>query len=197
MWPTIAVAILILFFLVVLTLVRTRQREKAWKKWGTSRGFSFKKTEQGPLIVGTIDRHSLEIRTAPHGSDTEGGVAVVHISLGLNNIPHDLELVGVPGFVGDLVRWKEGTIPTGDENFDRDVMLKEMSDQNVCDYWTPERRQAILELVNHSEYDQITLKNSELAIEYRSMTPGGEELDEVLSHLQSVALILEDSPTKH
>lgn len=194
MWPTIAIASLILICLIVLTVVRSRLRAETWEKWANSRGFRYLGPPESPRIVGSVDQHSLDISTDPQSSDNEGGVVVVLASLGLNYLPEGLQAVGVPGFVGDFVRWQEETIETGDENFDRDVMIQGTEDQEALNYWTPERRQALLDLIHHGDYDHVSLKNSELTLQFRSISSGPEELDEVLLHLQETGAILDDPP---
>jgi len=193
-WTSIAIACLILIVLIVLTTIRSRQREKTWKKWAASHGLNYQTTAQGPLIVGSIDRHPIEISTDQLGSDNEGGVAVVRFVMGLNRIPENLQVVGVPGFVGDLVQWKEGSVELGDEKFDREILIKGPPIQQSLEYWTPERRRALLDLVHHSEYDHVSLENSELTVEFRSITPSDTELEEALRNLQDAVSILEDSP---
>ncbi|MBD3672053.1 MAG: hypothetical protein HUJ26_00890 [Planctomycetaceae bacterium] len=194
MWTTIASVSLILLFLVVMTRVRSRQREQAWERWATDQGLSYLGPPQGPKIVGSVDQHPLEISTDQQGSDTEGGVAVVRVTLGLNQVPEEMEVVGIPGFVGDLIQGREGTIETGDREFDHDVLLKGPHPQELLAYWTPERRRAILDLVDHSEYDHVSLINSDLVVEFRSIIPGAEDLDQSVLHLREAGSILEESP---
>ena len=79
-------------------------------------------------------------------------------------------------------------------NFDRDVMIQGPEDQETLNYWTPERRQALLDLIHHGDYDHVSLKNSELTLQFRSISSGPEELDEVLLNLQETGAILDDPP---
>jgi hypothetical protein len=138
------------------------------------------------MIIGSVNQRTFEVSTSPHGSDTEGCVEIVRVSIELNGLEkHRAE--GAQGVIGDLAKIGEETTQTGDQDFDRDVMIHAESEADVIEYWTTERKNVFLNLISDPDLEVITLEGSELFTEYRSVIPNSDQLEHAMNQLASAA----------
>lgn len=185
--------ILFLFVLLVLALswFLRKHRRDVWRQWAQSKGLAYLAPPEGPRITGQIGGYRLTVEAHAEGSDTEGPVEIVRCCVTLEGVPADLDAEGVPGLIGGLARLGEDRIPTGDEIFDREVIVRENGNrQEILDYWDSARRAAFLKLVHEAPCDQILLQGQTLIGEEREIISSLQHLDRLADALLSAAELL-------
>lgn len=186
---------LIVVSLIVLALGLSwflrKHRRDVWRQWAQSKGLTYVPPPAGPRITGQIGGYQVTVEAHNHGSDAEGPVEIVRCSVTLNGIDLELDAEGVPGLIGELAQLGENRIPTGDETFDRNVIVRGDGEaRDILDYWNSARREAFLTLVNEAPCDQILLQGRTLIGEEREIISSLQHLDQLAHALLSAADVL-------
>lgn len=168
-----------------------KHRRDVWQQWAHSKRLTYLAPPAGPRITGQIGRYQVTVESHAEGSDTEGPVEIVRFCVTLEGLPANLDAEGVPGLIGELAQLGEDRILTGDETFDRDVIVRANENrQEILDFWTPVRREAFLKLVNEAPCDQILLQGETLIGEEREIISSQQHLDRLADALLSAADVL-------
>lgn len=196
-WSTPAAVALLLVvallgFFVTLTLVR--RRESVWQQFARRHGLRFEHGDAGPRVSGTIDGRPFELSTRLEGSDAEElGVAEIRMTLALRGpLPEGLQVAAAEGLIGAVARMLEAErIEIGEERFDHEALVKGAEPDACRQYLTPQRREALLALIEASGQAKVGLENGCLFWEDRELLSSLDELDRCLARLRKTAPALD------
>lgn len=188
MLMSIAIAVVLIAVVVLATWFLRKQRLDVWQHWAQSKGLTYLAPPAGPKITGRIGDQQITVESHNHGSDAEGPVEIVRCCVTINGLGLSLDVEGIPGLIGDLAQLGEDRFHTGDEEFDRDVVVRAHGDESALrEYWTAPRRSAFRKLVNEAPCDQVLIEGQTLIGEERSIISTQQHLDELARALLMVA----------
>lgn len=166
-----------------------RRRHDVWSEFARRRGLTFLAPPEGPAVTGRSDGRAVAVTTTGSSSDRGvGGVAVVRMSVGLNNVPPGMTAEGVPGLIGDLAVLAEDRIEfEEEEDFSRDVLVKAEDEPAARTWWSRDRQQAFLQLVTQAPSDHVAIRNATLVAEFREVVSDRNHLDRLLDLLLTAA----------
>jgi hypothetical protein len=134
------------------------------------------------------------LAAASGGSDAEElGIVEVELSLGiLGPLPAGLEMEDATGVIGEAQRvLEEHTVSTGDEEFDRSVVVRGADPGAVQAYLTPVRRRTFLELVKRHASGEVGLAAGRIYLRDRELVSRLRDLESRLALLRQAAPVFD------
>lgn len=190
-WPVwLAIGLTLLIAGGAWSLAQMSRRRDVWRRFARRKGLGYSEPTPGrPVLSGAIDGHPVKLALADSGSD-QGGVVVTVFSLGVPGLPAALQ-VHQGGLTGAAEKLIEGTIATGDAEFDRIAVVHAADPEDARTFLTPARRAAIRELFARNVNDRAGLEDGDLFIESRQIGARIEGLEAQLAALLRTARALE------
>jgi hypothetical protein len=199
-YPTIAALAAVVLACVgvgaAVTLGVGRRRRNVWKRFARRHRLRYVEEASLPHVIGTLDGRPFELTVSGGGSDNELGMQQFTMSLGLTR-PAEVSLEA----------WKARTltsgvertanpqaVDTGDEEFDRAVVVTAESPVDCAAWLTPVRRQALSPLVASAGDAVVCVEDSWLSLKDRDFIPHIDALEGWAAALRDAARALDSAP---
>jgi|GEM_PF-1441109 len=174
-----------------------QRRETAWRRVARRLRLKSRQTSTGPVVQGLHSGHRLMLRLAPDSSDTGAGVVVGEFSVDVPGAPAGMIARAVPGVMGEIAGLAEQRLLLGDDRFDSNTHVSGEPEQAIREFWTPQRRETFLELLNTIPFDRLLLEAGLLKVERRGVLDDPDALEQELLQLLTAAQALSASPAGH
>lgn len=203
MWDWVAtperrVLVLVCAIVTVVLLAtawRRRRREHEWSRVARRLKLQFALGPEGPLVDGSLRGRPVKMFLPAESSDAEAGVVVVRIESPIRQAPATLSAEAAVGVIGELAQLAEKQVPTGDEQFDKDVRVHGDDPDEIRRFWTASRRRAFLNLAQSRPEDRLELESGLLSLERRAIALDRRELKSLLLDVAELSQTLDsDSP---
>lgn len=183
---------------IVATVVLNRRRQAVWMRFARRHGFRIRHDNAGLRVSGTADNYDVTLNIDPDSSDTGTfGVeeVVMSVSLDASRLPIGLKIESVVGIIGEIQQALDNrSITTGNEAFDRDLLVTGASPASVAEWLTDHRQLAFLNLIARHADKQVTLDKTGLHLQGRTAVSRLEVLDDMLDALVEAARSIEIEP---
>jgi hypothetical protein len=197
-------ATVFVLFVIVISAVLIQRRKTAWQRFARKHGLRYEAGSDGLAVYGRIENRGFQLGTlSSAGSDTGAlGIEEIQMSLEVHGeIPQGLELSEGGAIVGGALKMvEENIIETGDDEFDRAVVVRGNRADEVLRYLTPARKQAVLRLSSVAAGTgdaTFGMANSKVHIRQRDRISRSAELDRGLARLIAAARELDgDRPNR-
>lgn len=155
------IALLVVGILVVVGILfalsrgMARRRRDVWQQFAQRHALRYR-DQPAPQVEGVLEGRPVRLAVLSESSDTGvAGVEQVSMEVGiLGPLPPGLQVMPAEGIVGEAQRLADrAIIETGDEEFDRRVIVHCDRPQEAVEYLDESRRRAILDLMGHREYE--------------------------------------------
>jgi hypothetical protein len=173
-----------------------RRRRNVWRRFARRHGLRAVKGATSPRLEGVITGRPFALTMTSGGSDSEElGIVDVEMSLGLHGtLPAGLEIEDATGLIGEAQRvLEEHGFATGDEDFDRSVVVRGADAPGIVAYLTPDRRRAFRELVERHSTGEVGLAAGCIYLRDRELLSRIEDLESRLAVLVHLAPALDAS----
>jgi len=176
---------------VVLTIVFRKRRTTVWNRFARQHGFTVGSNGQGLRIDGTFRGHDVTLEISPDSSDTGVlGVEEVVMSIGLDASRYStgLRIESTVGVIGDLNEaLNKRQITTGNDAFDRDLLVTGLSPEAASQWLTEHRQLAFLNLVTRHSSKRLAFDADGLSLQTRTAISRLSVLDDMLESLIETA----------
>ena len=181
------VAVMLLF-----TWWMGRRREHVWQQFARANGLEFLHGRHGPEVRGTIGGRDLALQCARRSSDRgELGAEEVKLVRQLHGpLPRDLQVASRP-LIESEEKHAAATIPTGDETFDSKTHVTARDPDELKNYLTPARREALLKILSMGDPGQSSVETGNVNVVEREIFSSLDHLDERLKQLEPLLPILD------
>lgn len=156
---------------VAASIVLTYRRTRNWRRFATKYRFTFKQEPwlRKPRVFGEIQGRSFRLHKAETSSDTGIlGLELVEMTMGLfGRLPKDLEISKSATSLADETT--AHSILTGDQAFDEKVFVKAANTAEALRYLVPERRRAVVDLLNWESADWAGVRDNRVVLMERRM----------------------------
>jgi hypothetical protein len=188
-------AVLIVLAIIAISVGASRRRKDVWEHFARRHQFVYDQTPDGRFSVrGVLDSRPLELKLSKASSDTGVlGVEEVRMAAEVRGpLPPGLELARADGLIGEVShKLDPDHISTGDEQFDRTVIVKGDHPPAVIGYLTEPRRRALERLCGSVPGAIAGLADRQVFIQDREMISEPEHLERRMRTLLDVARVLD------
>lgn len=186
----LAVVITLIGVVTFVSVAVIRSRRRVWARFARRHGLQYRADGPRLEVTGRVQGRPFRLYT-PRLSSDDGtlGVQDVRMELGLQGgLPADTSISRIDGWVGAIDRASEAeAIASGDEVFDRCVLIESAHKEQVLGYLTPDRREAIRRLLVDAQTDDAGVQGASVFIHDREMLTDLERLEERLGLMLRMA----------
>jgi hypothetical protein len=186
----LAVVFTLIAVVTFVSVALIRSRRRLWARFARRHGLTYQSDAARITVEGTVQQRPFQLFTPNDSSDVGPlGVQEVRMELGLRgNLPPDTMISRVQGWVGAVDRITEAeAVPTGDEQFDRQVLVESRAPDQALRYLTPPRRELIKTLVSDAHADDAGVEDSVVFIQDREMLTNLDRIEERLQLMLRLA----------
>lgn len=179
----------------VVTWAFLRRRRNEWQRFARHHDFKYREGADGLVVAGDVDGRPFKLDVSTESSDTGFlGVENVEMILGLKSrVPDGMEVLDAGGVLGEADRMIEPeAAATGDQEFDRQVLVRGNFGQPASEYLTPKRRGAVLKFLAEEPSCQIRIAGSEFVAQEREIVANVVKLDARLERMLAAAAAFDE-----
>jgi len=174
---------------VAASILLAHRRTRNWRQFAAKYRFTFKQERllRKPRVFGEIQGRSFRLRKAETSSDTGVlGLELIEMTMGLfGRLPNGLEISKSATSLTDA--GSSHSILTGDPAFDEKVIVKGENAAEILKYLAPERRRAVLDLLNWESADWAGVRDNRVVLIERRMVSSLAHLEKRFHFLFDVA----------
>jgi hypothetical protein len=186
----LAVVITLIAVATFVSVAMLRNRRRVWERFARRHGLHYRADTTSIDVTGNIQGRRFRLFTPQVSSDSGTlGVQDVRMELGLHgNLPADTLISKVGGWVGAIDRASEAeAVTSGDEAFDRSVLIESASKDSALTYLTPDRRALISELLTDAHADDGGIDGDVLFVQDREMLTDLDRIEQRLAIMLRLA----------
>jgi hypothetical protein len=186
----LAVVITLIVVVTFVSVALIRSRKRVWEQFARRHGLEYASGVADVQVHGTVHGRPFRLFTSHESSDSGPmGIQEVRMQLGiLGSLPEQMRVSRVEGWVGAVDRMSEAqATPTGDEEFDRAVLVEARDPNEAKEYLTAYRRELIGKLMADAHADDAGIDGRDLFIQDREMLTDIERIEQRLAIMLSLA----------